>query len=180
MRLSIAALILVLALPTLTRAQTTSQSRPRWEAAVTVGVARLWRKDRTYGKGVSIGGSVVFRTASGVAVAVGVDRTVGPASRPLAASVNLRYYWRQQERVQPYVTVGIGLLRVDATKLPITGGVKSTADVGFGPNLGAGLVTSVRSGVILTPDVQWQDGTWRSPMNVGLTRLTIGAGGGAK
>jgi opacity protein-like surface antigen len=177
MRLWITAFILVLAFPTLTWAQSTSHNLPRWEAAVTVGVARLWRQNRTYGKGLTLGGNIVVRTASGVAVAAVVDRTFGPASRPLTASVNLRYYWRHQERVQPYVSLGVGLLRVDATKLPSDGRVRSTSDVGFGPNVGVGLLTVVRSGGVLAPEVQWQDGTWRSPMNLGLTRLTMSAGG---
>ena len=177
MRLWITAFISLLGFPTVTWAQAAPHSLPRWEAMVTVGVARLWRQNRTYGKGLTLGGNIVVRTASGVAVAAVVDQTFGPASHPLAASVNLRYYWRQQAQVQPYVTLGVGLLRVDATKLPNDGRVRSTADVGFGPNVGLGLVSSSRSGVIFAPDLQWQDGTWRSPMNLGLTRLMMGAGG---
>jgi opacity protein-like surface antigen len=160
-------------------AQTSRSEGTRVEAMVTVGWGRVWRHRSgatRFGSGPNIGGSLVVRAESGLAVSVDVHRTLGVASAPTAFSTNLRYYFRSTDRVQPYVIAGLGVLRIDRRGLPASAGRADSIDVGFGPNLGAGLAFVDDRFVAAIPEVQWVDGTWRSPLNLSVTRFTGGAG----
>lgn len=167
----------MLVLPGSASAQTTPREGVRVEAMVTVGWGRLWRwdDDTRFGSGLNIGGQVVVRGESGFGFSVGWDRTVGLRSAPTIFSTNLRYYFNSTDRVQPCLIAGFGVLRIDRRGLPGSARADSV-DVGFGPNLGVGLAFVDENFVAALPEVQWGDGTWRSPLNLSITRFAVGAG----
>jgi hypothetical protein len=88
----------------------------------------------------------------------------------------MRYYFRSQERVQPYVLAGLGVLRLDRRGLPLTGRRARSIDVGFGPNLGGGLAFAGDSVTGAAPEFQWLEGSWRSPVNMSITRIGAALG----
>ena len=150
----------------------------RLEAIVTVGWGRLWRwgSHTRFGSGLNIGGTVIGRSGSGIGLSVGVDRTLGVASAPTAFSTSLRYYFRSNHSVQPYLLAGLGVLWIDKRGLPAKAGRAEGIDVGFGPNLGLGLAYLNDRATWSVPEVQWLEGSWRSPLNLSVTRVVGGAG----
>ena len=169
----------MLALSSSASAQRSETAGTRVEALVTVGWGRVWRHrsgSTRFGSGPNIGGSVVVRAKSGMAFSIDVHRTFGVGSAPTVFSANLRYYFRSTDRAQPYVIAGLGMVRIDRRGLPATAGRADSIDVGFGPNLGAGLALVDNHFVATLPEVQWADGTWRSPLNLSVTRIAVGAG----
>jgi opacity protein-like surface antigen len=167
----------MLALPGSVSAQTAAEGT-RVEAVVTVGWGRLWRwqSSARFGSGLNVGGTIVVRAKSGLAMSAGVDRTIGLASAPTAFTTNLRYYFRSADRAQPYLIAGFGVLRVDRRGLPANSGRADAIDVGYGPNLGIGLAFVDDHIAVPLPELQWLDGTWRSPLNLASTRISTGAG----
>ena len=176
--LSCATLLAALALPAEAQAQTRDNDGARVEAIVTLGWGRLWQweSSQRFRGGINVGAALIIRGDSGLAVSLGADRTLGLTAAPMTFSANARYYFRSDERVQPYVIAGLGLLRLSRRGVPLTVGRARATDVGFGPNLGAGVAITNDSLAIVVPEVQWLEGSWRSPLNMSITRITGGIG----
>lgn len=177
--LSCATLLAALALPAEAPAQTSDNDGARVEAIVTLGWGRLWQweSNQRFGGGVNIGGAVIVRSKAGLAISLGADRTLGLTAAPMTFSANARYYFRSDERVQPYLIAGLGVLRLNRRGIPLTGGRPTKPiDVGFGPNLGAGVAIMNESLIVIVPEMQWLEGSWRSPLNMSITRVTGGIG----
>ena len=175
----VVATVSALLVPAAAQAQAEPATGARVEAIVTVGWGRLarWDDERRYGSGLNVGASLVIRRrAGGVGMALTFDRTFGIAAGPTALSANLRYYFRGGEQVQPYLIGGLGMLRLDARRVAVVPPGRSANDIGFGPNLGFGLVTTTDRRAFTGPEVQWQDGTWRSSLNMTFRRICAGVG----
>lgn len=169
---------LAFGVPAAAAAQENADRGTRLEAVVTVGWGRLWQWESNQPKraGINVGGALILHGDSGLALSLGADRTFGIAAAPLAFSANLRYYFRSDERVQPYVIVGLGALRLDRRALPLAGARSRPIVYGFGPNLGAGVAIATGNVVGVAPEFQWLEGGWRSPLNMSITRVAGGIG----
>jgi hypothetical protein len=161
------------ALATDASAQVSPAGHPRVEITIGVGWGRVWRWEshRRFGQGLTVGGGVTVRGTSGWAAAISADHTFGPPASPTTVTANLQYFFRGDEHVQPYLSAGLGALVTKTLLRDAT-----ATDVGLGPNLGAGLRVSGNGRVAARTEVQWLEGSWRSPLNLSVTRLTAGAG----
>jgi opacity protein-like surface antigen len=160
-------------------AQTAAASAPGLEGFVTVGWGRTWRfgDETRFGSGPNVGGGLVLRNSSGWAAALSADRTFGSPLGPTVFAASVRYYFRSAEPVQPYLSGGIGVLLTKTTNLPPTerSGLRAT-DVGYGPNVGAGVRIAAGTHWSAHVDAHWIDALWRSPLNISVTRVSAGAG----
>ncbi len=95
------------------------------------------------------------------------------------ASVGVRYQFTAG-KVRPYVTAGVGMLRstsvwstarVSGDRVILTEDAMS--ETGFGPDLGAGLRIPLGSHMSISPEVRWLEASWRSPLNLAVTRATV-------
>ena len=176
----VALLLAVAALPLVSarvaQAQTEPRSGSRVDVFVSVGWGRVWRYEgRAYGSGLNIGTGVTIRVSSGWGIGLETDWTIGPRSAPVVVCVNASYRFRSDRQVQPYLSAGIGALwtrhdrRAGDTRSPGT-------EVGFGPNLGAGLRLADSGGPFFQADISWIEGAWLSPANLSVTRMSVAAG----
>lgn len=191
------AVAMVIALPSLVRAQATG-----WmpEVSIGAGLAHVFRwEDQTYGNPANVGGGVGIAHSSGWAIEVHGDRTLGldPLPAPCGlvtatcvgvahygptamsvASINARYHFSGR-RLEPYLIGGLGLLfsrslhSMTEVQGPIAIMTESQSrDRGFGPELGAGLRLPLARGWSLNGELRWLDAPWLSRQNLAITRVT--------
>ena len=158
------------------QAQTGPRSGSRVDVFVSVGWGRVWRYEgRAYGSGLNLGAGVTIRISSGWGIGLETDWTIGPRSAPAVVVVNASYRFQSSGQMQPYLSAGIGAFwtrhdpRAVDTRPPGT-------EVGFGPNLGAGLRLVDSRGPFFQADISWIEGAWLSPANLSVTRMSVAAG----
>jgi hypothetical protein len=179
----------VILVPAISWAQPPLTARFAKEISVSVGMGHVFvYEGDTLGNRLNIGGSLAIVHRSGVGVEFEVNRTLGfspelarcaiegttcfgPARTgiwpPTIASLNFQYRFKAR-RVQPYVTAGLGVMwvRYPQTEADVT-------EIGFGPDLGAGLRLSISRALSLSPEIRWLDAPWRSGANLAVTRVVV-------
>jgi hypothetical protein len=110
-----------------------------------------------------------------------VGRTHNGVRSAAIASVLARYQFTRRG-VRPYVTAGLGALR--STSVWSSGAFEGNqviltetelTDVGFGPDLGAGIRVDVNRNTSIRPEVRWLEASFGSRLNLAVTRLSIRA-----
>jgi hypothetical protein len=203
----IAILISTAAIPGAASAQTNPSATWTREVSAAFGLGHVFRyEDQTFGDRPNISGAVAIVYRARLGVELEVNRTLGlspsPApcgiaidARPAAcvgrthngvrsatvASVLARYQFTRQ-RVRPYVTAGLGVLR--STSVWSSGVVEGNqviltetemTDVGFGPDLGAGIRVEITRSASIRPEVRWLEASFGSRLNLAVTRLSVRA-----
>jgi opacity protein-like surface antigen len=192
----------VISVPVTSWAQPPPTARFAREVSVSGGVGHVFvYEGDTLGDRLNIGGSLAIVHRSGIGVEFEVNRTLGFAPDlvrcanegttcfgpthsgirpPIIASVNLQYRFNGR-RVQPYVTAGLGVMRV---KYPHGFGPIGGPDMlgqtdaevtetGFGPDLGAGLRVLLSRAISVSPEIRWLDAPWLSRANLAVTRVVV-------
>jgi hypothetical protein len=160
-------------------------------------------EDQTFGDRPNISGAVAIVHRAGLGVELEINGTLGlsPSPAPCGTAIDavpacvgrthngvrsatigsvLARYQFSRRGVRPYVTAGLGVLRsrsvwssgvVEGNQIILT--ETELTDIGVGPDLGAGIRVDVTRRASIRPEVRWLEASFRSRLNLAVTRLSI-------
>ena len=166
-----------------------------------IAYGRLFRfEDNPIGGGPNFGAGIGLKHRSGLGFEMELNRTLGLSAKPVPcgivnvpcegsarqgvtgatiASANVRYEF-SRERVRPYVTGGVGILRsaglsarVDATEQRAVFSEEKWSDTGLAINIGGGVRIGLTRALSLRPEVRVYGASALSRANLSLFRASL-------